>query len=92
MKLEIDDCFFVSTVQDIHSDGDTPVQRFRQADGRRFTVREEAGWLFFKARREIMVPRSNVKHMVPMTAERAKILGPNPYDDKPAANDGKASK
>lgn len=79
-SLPVDDIVFLKTVQDIWSDGAERVDRFRQADGRRFVVSEEAGWLIIRARREIMVSRSNVAYIVTMTPERAKALGPNPWE------------
>jgi hypothetical protein len=81
-RLDIDDVIFAHSVTNIHAaDGsDDRVQRFRQADGKRFLAWEEGGWVYFRAKRLIMVPRTGIVNMVPMTTERAKQLGANPYE------------
>ena len=81
-RLDIDDVFFMDRVSTIHADGDGREHRLRQAAGRRFIAWEEGGWVFFRARRTIMVPRSNIANMVMMTPERRKELGPNQYEPK----------
>lgn len=79
---DVFDVRFIGSVTNIHSDGDDRVQRLHQAPDRRFVCYEESGWVYFSARRTIKVPRSYIAHMEPMTVERAKQLGPNPYAPK----------
>lgn len=81
---DVFDVRFVGTVTNIHSDGDERVQRFHAAPDRRFACYEEAGWVYFTARRTIMVPQNYIAHMELMTPERAKVLGPNPYAPRKA--------
>ncbi len=73
--LPIDDIVFLKQIQDPFSDGETMTPRLRQTVERRFTVTDEGGLLKIKGRREVWVWKSNVAYIMPMTEERAKVLG-----------------
>ena len=88
-QLPIDDIVFLKEIRDPFSDGEGLVPRLRQMPERRFTVTDDGGLLKIKARREIWVPKANVAFMLPMTPERAALLGdtkPPPANAPPAAS------
>ena len=87
--VPVDDIVFLKSVQNIFSDGADTVNRFRQADGARFTVHDDAGLLKIRGRREIWVGKANVAYIVPMTPERSKVLGPNPLEKAQEKGGGK---
>lgn len=85
-KLDIDDIRFLNQIQDPFSDGETLIPRLRQMPEKRFTVHDDGGLLKIKARREVWVGKSNIAFMMPMTEERAKVLGEKAEAKAPAAN------
>lgn len=95
IKHDIQDVRFLKSVKDIHADGnDARVDRFYQAPGKRYVCWEESGWVHFKARREIKVPRTSILEMEPMTDAKRKELGPCTieYPTEPMVKtDGKGS-